>query len=90
MVKQMNTEHPRDSCPKALNSLTLSPRGVLIARVPEHTSIQEMENIRTYLKECFPNNKVVVLWDTIELSVIEDEGWTGRMTPDHDITSTYY
>ena len=85
-----NIVDSRDRCPEALHSLTLSPRGVLVARVPEHTSTQEMENIRTYLNECFPNNKVVVLWDTIKLFVVEDEGWRGRMTPDHDTSSTYY
>ena len=80
---------PRDRRPEALQSLTLSPRGVLVARVPKHTDIDMIESIRNYLSECFPNNKVVVIWDTIELSVIEDESYRERMCPEHD-TKNYY
>lgn len=93
MIKPWSTENsivdPRDKAPEALHSLTLSPRGVLVARVPEHTPCDVMEGIRAYLKECFPNNKVVVIWNTIDLSVIEDDSWNERMTPEHD-TSNYY
>jgi hypothetical protein len=93
MIKSWATENgvvdPRDKAPEALHSLTLSPRGVLIARVPDHTPNDIMEITRNYLKECFPNNKVVVIWNTIDLSVIEDNSWIERMTPEHD-TSNYY
>lgn len=89
LTREEDVIDPRDKAPAALHSLTLSPRGVLVARVPEHTSCDVMEGIRTYLKECFPNNKVVVIWNTIDLSVIEDNGWNERMTPEHD-TSNYY
>ena len=93
MIKSWATENdvvdPRDKAPEALHSLTLSPRGVLIARVPDHTPDNIMEITRSYLKECFPNNKVVVIWNTIDLSVIEDNSWNERMTPEHD-TSNYY
>jgi hypothetical protein len=93
MIKSWATENdvidPRDKAPEALHSLTLSPRGVLIARVPDHTPDNIMEITRSYLKECFPNNKVVVIWNTIDLSVIEDNSWIERMTPEHD-TQNYY
>lgn len=93
MIKPWSTKNsvvdPRDKAPEELHSLTLSPRGVLVARVPDHTSDTAMEGIRSYLKECFPNNKVVVIWNTIDLSVIEDNSWNERMTPEHD-TSNYY
>lgn len=93
MIKSWATENdvvdPRDKAPETLHSLTLSPRGVLIARVPDHTPDNIMEITRDYLKECFPNNKVVVIWNTIDLSVIEDNSWNERMTPEHD-TSNYY
>lgn len=93
MIKSWATENdvidPRDKAPEALHSLTLSPRGVLVARVPDHTPDNIMEITRSYLKECFPNNKVVVIWNTIDLSVIKDNSWNERMTPEHD-TSNYY
>ena len=84
-----NTVDPRDRHPEALQSLTLSPRGVLVARVPKHTDVDTIEAIRNYLKECFPNNRVVVLWENISLSVIEDESYRERMCPEHD-SSNYY
>lgn len=93
MIKSWATENdvidPRDKAPEALHSLTLSPRGVLIARVPEHTPLDHMQGIQTYLKECFPNNKVVVIWDTVSLSIVEDESYQERMSLEHD-TSNYY
>lgn len=93
MIKSWATENDvvdlRDKAPEELHSLTLSPRGVLVARVPDHTPDNIMEITRNYLKECFPNNKVVVIWNSIDLSVIEDNSWNERMTPEHD-TSNYY
>ena len=88
MIQSIPNES-RDAAPEQLHSLILSPRGVLIARVPEHTDLSTMENIRNYLKECFPNNKVAVLWDTINLSIIEDESYNERMCLEHD-ASNYY
>ena len=90
MIQSMdNLEDRFDITPKQLNSLTLSPRGVLVARVPTYTELDVMEGIRNYLKECFPNNKIVVLWNSVDLSIIEDESYNGRMCPEHD-TQNYY
>ena len=85
MIQYMdNTTDARDAVPAQLQSLTLSPRGVLVARVPEHTNGSDMADLRTYLKECFPNNRVVVLWKDIDLMTIEDESYIERKHPEHD------
>jgi hypothetical protein len=88
MIQSMDNT-ARDAAPAQLNSLTLSPRGVLVARVPAHTELGVMEDIRNYLKECFPNNRVVVLWDSVDLSIIEDESYNERMCLEHDTTNYY-
>ena len=88
-VPPASVTDPRDSAPEQLKSLTLTPRGVLIARVPEHTPMDEMDAIKIYLSECFPNNRVVVLWNNITLSVIEDESCRERMTSNNG-TANYY
>ena len=48
MIQSM-ADRACDAVPAQLNSLTLSPRGVLIAHVPEHTGLDIMEGIRNYL-----------------------------------------
>ena len=81
-ISKISDIDPRDKAPEALQSLTLSPRGVLIARVPDDTDLDMMNQIQKYLKECFPNNTVLVLWDTITLSTIEDKSYVKRMCAD--------
>lgn len=88
MIRSMDNT-AQDTAPAQLNNLTLSPRGVLIARVPTHTEVSVMDEIRRYLKDCLPNNRVVVLWDSVDLSVIEDESYNERMCSTNDTTNYY-
>lgn len=68
--------------------LEIKPNSVIVLRCPRDYSADHMNCLIDYYKQIFPNNKICVIHDDIDISIINDNSWTGRPCAEH--TGDYY
>jgi hypothetical protein len=81
MIKQYEPgvlESP-SCCLETLTSpqlLTVRPNSVIVIRCPkDEYSLDEMNILRDYYSKVFPNNKICVMFDDINIEIIHDKSW---------------
>ena len=76
--------------PTQLNTLTLEHNSVLIARFSKDSryDVEDFETIRRMLKDAFPCHTVLLMYDDIELTAVNDKAYKAERIPND--TSNYY
>ena len=74
--------------------LKVEPNSVIIIRASRvNYNLDDLNTLRDYFKNYFPNNKVCVIWDDIDIQIMNDNSWHMRpcaeVPYDDQYTSSY-
>lgn len=57
-------------------SLTVQPNSVIVLRCSrDDYDLNDMNTLRDYFAKVFPNNRVCVMFDDIEIEIMHDKTW---------------
>lgn len=57
-------------------ALTVKPNSVIVLRCSkDEYNLEDMNTLRDYYAKVFPNNKVCVMFDDIEIEIVHDKSW---------------
>ena len=76
MIEQYNPEVVATTAPSHTNTLTVQKNSVIILRVAFNDyDLNEMNLLQEYYSKVFPNNKVCVMFDNIDIEVVNDQSY---------------
>lgn len=74
MIEQYNPEVIAANMPSHTNALTVQRNSVIILRVSFNDyDLDDMNRLQEYYSKVFPNNTVCVMFDNIDIEVINDQ-----------------
>ena len=63
----------------ALQTPTIQKNSVIVLRVSRNDyDLDDMNTLRDYYQKLFPNNTVAVMFDDIEMHIVNDNSWHKR------------
>lgn len=68
--------------------LEIKPNSIIILRCSHDYSLDEMNALRDYYKQVFPNNQICVMYEDIDINIVNDNSYRGRPCAEH--TGDYY
>ena len=76
MIEQYNPEVVATIAPSHANTLTVQKNSVIILRVSFNDyDLDDMNRLQEYYSKVFPNNTVCVMFDNIDIEVINDQSY---------------
>ena len=90
MIEQYNPEVIAATTPSYTNALTVQRNSVIILRVSFNDyDLDDMNRLQEYYSKVFPNNTVCVMFDNIDIEVINDQSYR-KARPCADISYDSY
>lgn len=72
----------------ALQTPTIQKNSVIVLRVSRNDyDLDDMNTLRDYYQKLFPNNTVAVMFDDIEMQIVNDNSW--RKRPCAEVSDVY-
>jgi hypothetical protein len=76
MIEQYNPEVVAATMPSHTNALTVQRNSVIVLRVSFNDyDLDDMNRLQEYYSKVFPNNTVCVMFDNIDIEVINDQSY---------------